>query len=92
MTHTTHANLRAKQRGIPPLVERWLDDFGEERYDGHGGIVRFFSRRSRRMIERTCGRAVVARLSEYLDCYKVEANDDGATITMGHCFRRINRR
>ena len=91
MMRTTHANLRAKQRGIPPLVAQWLDDFGEEQYDGHGGIVRFFSRRSRRRIERTCGRTVVARLSEYLDCYKVEASDNGSTITLGYRTRRINR-
>lgn len=91
MTRTAHASLRAQQRGIPPLVEQWLDDFGERLFDGHGGVVRFFSRRSRRKLERACGRAVVARLSEYLDCFKVEASNDGSTITLGHRIRRINR-
>ena len=92
MARSQHAQTRAQQRGIPPLVEQWLDDFGEQRYDGRGGVVRFFSRRSRRHLERACGRAVVARLSEFLDCYKVESIDNGKTITLGHRTQRFERR
>ena len=29
MRCTRHAAKRAKQRGIPPLVQQWLDEFGE---------------------------------------------------------------
>ncbi|MDP6652334.1 MAG: hypothetical protein QGF90_09550 [Gammaproteobacteria bacterium] len=35
--NTTHAAIRAQQRCIPPLVDQWLSQFGEEEYDGHGG-------------------------------------------------------
>jgi len=73
-------------------VQQWLDDFGEEQFDGRGGIVRYFSRRSKRELERTCGRTIVARLAEFLDCYKVEATNDGSTITLGHRTRRVVRR
>ena len=92
MPRTLHAAIRAQQRGIPPLVEQWLDEFGEERFDGRGGVVRYFSRRSRRQLERACGRAIVARLSEFLDCYKVEATDDGTTITLAHRTQKVFRR
>jgi hypothetical protein len=87
-----HAARRAQQRCIPPLISQWLDAYGEEAYDGRGGVVRFFSRRSVREMERSFGRAPVARLSEYLDCYKVESSRDGTTITVGHRTKRIHRR
>lgn len=46
---TTHAAIRSQQRGIPPLIMEWLDQFGEEYYDGHGAIIRRFTRTSRRI-------------------------------------------
>ena len=27
---TTHATIRAQQRGIPPVIQDWLLDYGEE--------------------------------------------------------------
>jgi hypothetical protein len=89
---STHARIRAQQRGIPPLIEQWLDEFGEEQYDGHGGVIRFFSRRSIRNMERIFGRAPVRRMSEYLDAYKVESTSDGGLITLGHRHKRIFRK
>jgi hypothetical protein len=38
---TKHAAIRAQQRCIPPLVDRWLDEFEEEEHDGHG-FIRLF--------------------------------------------------
>jgi hypothetical protein len=90
--NTKHAAIRACKRGIPPLIQQWLMDFGEESYDGHGGICRFFSHRSVRSMERCLGREPVRRMSEYLDAYLVESSHDGATITVGHRSRRIKRR
>lgn len=92
MKRTSHARARAQQRGIPLLVEQWLDDFGDQQFDGRGGVVRYFSRRSKRRIEQACGRTVVARLAEFLDCYKIEATNDGSTITLGHRTQRVFRR
>ncbi len=92
MNPRSHAAKRAQQRGIPPLVDQWLDEFGEERHDGHGGVVTFFSHASVRAMERTFGRAPMPKLAEYLNAYKVESSHDGHVITVGHRTRRIKRR
>lgn len=44
MNRSVRAAVRAQQRCIPPLVEQWLDQFGKEKYDGDGGVLRYFSR------------------------------------------------
>ena len=90
--YSRHAKVRGQQRGIPPLIEQWLDEFGEEEYDDRGGVVRYFSRRSIRTMERAFGSAPVRRMSEYLDAYKVESSHDGTIITVGHRCRRLRRK
>lgn len=90
--NTEHATVRAQQRGIPPLIQDWLLQFGEEQYDGHGGIKRFFSHRSIREMERCFGRKPVSRMCEFLDAFLVESSHDGAIITIGHYYRRSQRR
>jgi hypothetical protein len=92
MNWTVHAQTRAQQRGIPPLIEAWLDEFGEAEYDGNGAVVRYFSRKSIRRMERAFGSPPVRRMSEYLRAYKVESSHDGATITIGHRRRRVRRK
>lgn len=89
---TQHAELRSRQRGIPPLIAEWLDVYGEEDYDGHGGRRVFFSRKSIRRMEREFGRAPVQKLSEWLDAYKVEDSASGCVITIGHRYRRLRRK
>jgi hypothetical protein len=86
---THHSSTRAQQRGVPPLIDHWLDQYGEEKFDGHGGVIQFFNHRSIRTIERNEGREPVRRLWEYLDSYKVVSSHDGHTITLGKRFRRI---
>lgn len=90
-TYSRHARTRAKQRGIPPLIEAWLDEFGEEQYDGHGGVIRFFTRRSIRRMERAFGSAPVRRMSEYFDAYKVESSREPIVLTVGRRHQRIWR-
>ena len=92
MSPLSHAATRAQQRGIPPLIDQWLDQFGEESYDGRGGVLRFFSHASLRAMEREFGRAPLRKLAEFLDVYKVESSRDGQVITIGHRTKRINRR
>jgi hypothetical protein len=87
-----HAAVRAKQRGIPPLVEQWLDEFGEESYDGHGAVTFYFSRDSVRAMERAFGSEPVRRMAEYLNAYKVESLIDGTIITIGRRTKRLWRR
>jgi len=88
--YTEHAATRSQQRGIPRLVIDWLAGYGEEIYDGRGGVVRFFSRRSIRRMERDFGRVPLRRMSEYLRCYLVEATDGGSIITVGKRHRNAH--
>ena len=80
---TQHANQRSQQRGIPPLIQQWLLDYGEENFNERGMIIRYFTARSIRRMERDFGRDPVRRLSEYLRCYLIESAHDGAVITVG---------
>lgn len=89
---SAQAAIRAQQRGIPPLIRDWLFQFGEEQYDGHGAIRRFFSQRSIRKMERCFGCTPLSRLSDFFDIYLDESSSDGAVITIGHSYRRIRRR
>lgn len=90
--YSKHAKVRSQQRGIPPLIALWLFDFGELQHDGHGGVCRYFTKTSIRRMEREFGREPLRRLSEFLDCYLVEATDSGAVITVGHRFGHIRRK
>jgi len=91
MMVSKHASTRAQQRGIPPLILDWLDLYGHEQYDGHGGLLYRFSEKSRRAIERDYGREPVRRLSEFFDAYKVVSSHDGQTITMGRRYKHVKR-
>jgi hypothetical protein len=90
---TEHAQRRAQQRGVPPLVMHWLLDYGEEAFDGRGGVVRYFSPRSIRQLQLEIGHAPLRRLNEYLRCYLVQGSQDGNVITVGkrHPGKRIWR-
>ncbi len=90
---TVHATIRAQQRGVPPLIEDWLLDYGAEQFDGHGGVVRYFSNACIRKMERDMGRAPLKQMSEYLRCYLVQDSSDGTVITVGkrHGTQHIRR-
>ena len=90
--NTKHAVQRAQQRGIPPLVQDWLFAYGQENYDGKGTILRYFTNKSIRNMEREFGREPIRRMSEYFRCYLVESVKDGAIVTVGKRYRntRIN--
>lgn len=89
--NTRHAKVRAQQRGIPPMIDQLLDLYGHEEYDGHGAVVLYLNKASLRNMERDLGRKPVARLSEWLNAYKVRTTD-GCTITVGHRTRRVWRK
>ena len=81
--YTNHAATRSQQRGIPPLINNWLLDYGHEIYDGRGGVIRCFTHTSIRAMERDIGRAPLKRMSEFLRCYLVQSSRDGVVITVG---------
>jgi hypothetical protein len=86
---TQHASRRISQRGIPLIIVYWLQAYGEERHDGHGGVIRFFSHRSVKRLMRDVGRQSVRKLQKYLRAYIVEGLDDGSVITAGWRDKRI---
>lgn len=88
MTVSTHASLRAQQRGIPPLIIHWLEEFGEQTHDHNGAVILHFTKKSRRRLETAVGREVTRRVSEWLDSYAV-LSLNGNLITVGHRFKRI---
>jgi hypothetical protein len=90
MPNSKHAEVRAQQRAIPPFVDRLLDEFGEELYDGHGCIRVFFSHASIRKMERALGQRPVALFKRYLQAYKVESTD-GQVVTRGWRTERLRR-
>ena len=91
MSRTRHAEIRTQQRGIPPIVDRLLDEFGEETYDHHGGVKVYFSKGSIREMKRKLGREPVQKLSEFFRYYRIDSSHDGCIITTAHKYRRIWR-
>lgn len=84
---TQHAEMRARQRGIPPLIIDWLRDYGAVHYDKLGAEIRYFNKQSRRELERLVGHEVIGRLRSLLDSYIVEK--DGVVITVGRRYKRL---
>jgi len=91
MGSTKHAAVRAQQRGIPPLIDQWLDAFGEEHHQGNGFVRIYFSRKSIREMERCFGKKPIQLMERYLYAYKIEKCDSGMTITTGWVTSRIRR-
>ena len=89
---TKHAEIRAQQRCIPPGILRWLDEFGEEEYDGHGGVKLYFSRSSIDRMKRQLGPQLVKHNARWLQAYQVDSSHDGTTLTCGWRHRRVRRR
>lgn len=89
-TYTKHAAVRSQQRGIPPVVSEWLIDYGNECFDRHGGVLRYFSTTGIRQLEAEIGKKPVQQMSEYLRCYLVQDTENGAIITIGK--RYANKR
>lgn len=87
---TDHAQVRAQQRGVPPLILEWLMTYGSTQADQRGGEIRYFDHAARRRLSRAVGHKVVDLLGQLLDMYAVMSND-GAVITTGHRFKRICR-
>lgn len=89
MNTSRHAAIRMQQRGIPPLVVNWLQLYGDEQHDHKGGIVRFFSKHSWKMLRHEVGKEPLRRMSDFRDSYLIES--DGIVLTVGHRFKHIAR-
>jgi hypothetical protein len=84
-----HAQVRAQQRGIPPMVVDLLIRFGHREKAG-GGLSKVFMDRSAR--KKVCAYAgqLASLISEHLDTYLI-VMPDNTVITVGHRLERIKR-
>ena len=85
---TKHAETRSCQRSIPPLITDLLKIYGDIKYTGRKGRVKFFSKKSRQKMSRDLGGKVVDQLSRFFNIYLVESTE-GAIITIA---RRTNKK
>ena len=88
MVYTNHAKVRMQHRGIPPLIVKWLMEYGATEYSA-GALKHFFDKRSRKMLSREMGRIVIDRLGDLMNQYIVEK--DGVILTVGHRQKHIFR-
>jgi hypothetical protein len=84
-----HASTRCQQRGIPPLIREWLQEFGSE-VVSHGATKRYFDHRAKKRLAAAVGAQVVDRLGGLLNVYIVEGEEQ--VVTAGHRTRRIKHR
>jgi len=89
---SNHCQHRNQQRCIPPVVHKWLSEYGEKMYDGHGGIQVFFSLKSKSKMEQDFGRHFVRENKKYLKIYRVESCTDGVVITTGWRNKKFKNR
>lgn len=81
--------LRMQLRGIHPRRER---QFELGSFDHRGHVVLYFDKAARRRLARAAKKGFEARgsLERVGRCYAVLSRE-GAVVTVGHRFRRINR-
>lgn len=91
MVMSMHARKRMQQRGIPPFVDELLDEYGERQFDGRGGVLIYFSKRSLRRMEQRMGREPVRLLAKYHRYAKVESSRDACLITVKVQYDHIRR-
>jgi len=86
---TTHAQARMQQRGISPAALDALLDFGRVARVGRGKDIVYFDKKARKRLANEDARAAreVARLFR---TYAILGRD-GAVVTVGHRYRRIQR-
>ena len=89
MVMTKHGMRRQQQRGVPPAIIEWLQQFGAVAYT-NAAKKRFFDRAARKRMAQALGHQVVDRLGDLLNCYVVESLD-GTIITTGHHTERIRK-
>ena len=86
---THHSQVRAQQRGIPPLMIDLLLQFGASEPTGSGVAKMFFDKPSRKRVAAYAG-ALAPLLDEHLDVYAV-VSPDMKVITVGYRLERIRR-
>jgi len=64
---------------------------GQKSFDHRGTVTRYLDKAAKKALTKAIGSQVVRQLESFLDVYVIESTDDGAVITIGHRYKRINR-
>jgi hypothetical protein len=88
---TRHAEERARDRAVPPIVLDWLFSYGQRAPAGDGAECLFFNKSSRRILQRELGGWAYTKLEPKFDAYAILASD-GAIITTGYRHKKIRRK
>lgn len=89
MVYTYHAQLRAQQRAIPPILVDLLLQFGHREKSGDGTSKVFFDKVARRKL-RTYAGAMANSIEQHLNVYVV-VGPAQEVITVAHRDERIRR-
>lgn len=89
MNATQHAQTRAQQRGIPPIVIDLVLQFGSRERAGDGCSKVFLDKRDRRRLEAYAG-PLNRQLEPFMDIYLVVSPHD-QVITAAHRIDKIKR-
>lgn len=89
MSHTHHAQIRAQQRGIPPIVIDLLLRFGAQEKSGDGTQKYFFDKAARRNMRSYVG-LLASSIERHLNVYVVVGTSN-EIITIAHRTERIHR-
>jgi hypothetical protein len=92
LINTNHAALRVEQRGIPPMFIDLLIKYGEKKHSGHDGIIRYFSKKSKKKMQYELGNSVINQLSRFMNIYLVHSKDQKVLITAGRRNKRIKNK
>ena len=89
LINTNHAASRIEQRGIPPMFISLLMQYGEKSHSGHDGIIRYFSKKSKKKMKYELGNSIINQLSRFMNIYLVHSRDEKVLITAGRRNKRI---
>lgn len=89
-TFTTHAEIRAQQRGIRREVLDYLIAYGRREHDHAKCEVVFFDSKAIDQLRKEVGTHAANLMAGHRDVYVV-VDSDGIVITAGHRYRRVLR-
>ena len=89
---TRHADRRAQQRAIPTALIDLVLDYGERRAAGGGAEIVRLTEQSRCELAMDMDRHTWRRHADTLRSVYAIVAADGVIVTLGHRFRRVERR
>ncbi len=84
---TKHSRKRMQQRGITETAIKYLIEYGELKFDGHGGKVYYLNKRNRNLIPSCLTKHQFNEIREQLNSFVVLSHRD-EVITVGHRYKR----